>query len=127
MSELLNGLKRTHMCGALRGGDCGKQVVIMGFVAKFRNLGNLIFADVRDRTGIVQVAFDGETSKEVFAKAEGLRNEYVICCAGTVRSRGGNINAALATGEVEILVSDLRILSEAEVPPFVICEDINAD
>ena len=114
------------MCGALRGGDCGKQVVIMGFVAKFRNLGNLIFADVRDRTGIVQVAFDGETSKDVFAKAEGLRNEYVICCAGTVRSRGGNINAALATGEVEILVSDLRILSEAEVPPFVICEDIKA-
>ncbi len=126
MSELLNGLKRTHMCGALRGGDCGKQVVIMGFVAKFRNLGNLIFADVRDRTGIVQVAFDGETSKDVFAKAEGLRNEYVICCEGTVRSRGGNINAALATGEVEILVSDLRILSEAEVPPFVICEDIKA-
>ena len=126
MSELLNGLKRTHMCGALRGGDCGKQVVIMGFVAKFRNLGNLIFADVRDRTGIVQVAFDGETSKDVFAKAEGLRNEYVICCAGTGRSRGGNINATLATGEVEILVSDLRILSEAEVPPFVICEDIKA-
>ncbi|MDE6550960.1 MAG: aspartate--tRNA ligase [Clostridia bacterium] len=126
MSELLNGLKRTHMCGELRASDCGKQVVIMGFIAKFRNLGNLIFADVRDRTGIVQVAFDGDTSSDVFAKAEGLRNEYVVCCKGSVRSRGGNVNKMLATGEVEILVDDLRVLSEAEVPPFVICEDVKA-
>ena len=126
MSELLNGAKRTHMCGTLRASDEGNRAVVMGFVAKYRNLGNLIFIDVRDRTGIVQVAFDSACSEEVFKKAEGLRNEYVVCCEGTVRSRGSNINKNLPTGEVEILADGLKILSEAEVAPFVICEDVKA-
>lgn len=126
MSDLLKGAKRTHMCGELRGSDAGKKAVVMGFVAKYRNLGNLIFIDVRDRTGIVQVAFDATTEKSVFDKAATLRNEYVVCCIGVVRSRGSNINTNLPTGEVEILADDLRILSEAEVTPFVICEDVKA-
>ena len=126
MSELLNGAKRTHMCGQLRASDEGKRAVVMGFVAKYRNLGNLIFIDVRDRTGIVQVAFDSAQNAEVFAKAEGLRNEYVVCCEGVVRSRGSNINKNLPTGEIEILADELKILSEAEVAPFVICEDVKA-
>ena len=126
MSELLNGAKRTHMCGTLRASDQGARAVVMGFVAKFRNLGNLIFIDVRDRTGIVQVAFDSAADEKLFEKAEKLHNEYVVCCAGAVRSRGSNINKNLPTGEVEILADDLKILSEAEVAPFVICEDVKA-
>lgn len=126
MSELLNGAKRTHMCGTLRASDQGARAVVMGFVAKFRNLGNLIFIDVRDRTGIVQVAFDSAADAKLFEKAEKLHNEYVVCCAGAVRSRGSNINKNLPTGEVEILSDDLKILSEAEVAPFVICEDVKA-
>ena len=126
MSELLNGAKRTHMCGTLRASDQGARAVVMGFVAKFRNLGNLIFIDVRDRTGIVQVAFDSAADAKLFEKAEKLHNEYVVCCAGAVRSRGSNINKNLPTGEVEILANDLKILSEAEVAPFVICEDVKA-
>ena len=126
MSELLNGAKRTHMCGVLRASDEGKRSVVMGFVAKFRDLGNLIFIDVRDRTGIVQVAFDSACDEKLFEKAKTLHGEYVVCCSGTVRGRGGNINKNLPTGEIEILADDLKILSEAEVAPFVVCEDIKA-
>ncbi|MEG1608949.1 MAG: amino acid--tRNA ligase-related protein, partial [Clostridia bacterium] len=126
MVDFLNGAKRTHMCGQLRGTDIEKNVTVMGFVAKYRNLGNLMFIDLRDRDGIVQVAFDDSVDKSVFDKATTLRNEFVVCVSGCVRSRGGNINKNMPTGEVEILANDLKILSEAEVTPFVITEDIKA-
>lgn len=126
MADLLNGAKRTHMCGELRASDVGAQVTVMGFTAKYRNLGNLIFVDLRDRTGIVQIAFDDQAGGAAFAKAVSIRNEFVLCVSGTVRSRGSNVNANLPTGEVEILASELKILSEAEVTPFVIAEDVKA-
>lgn len=125
MAELLGGYKRTKMCGEYRSADIDTEVVVMGFVGKFRNLGNLIFMDVRDRSGIVQVSFDNSTPKSIFEKAEGLRAEYVVCVKGIVRSRGSNVNKNIPTGDIEIIASDLKILSEAEVPPFVIAENSN--
>lgn len=125
MAELLGGYKRTKMCGEYRGTDIDTEVVVMGFVGKFRNLGNLIFMDVRDRSGIVQVSFDDSTPKAVFEKAEGLRAEFVVCVKGIVRSRGANVNKNIPTGDIEIIANDLKILSEAEVPPFVISENSN--
>lgn len=124
MVDFLNGLERTHKCGELRGSDIDRQVTVMGFVAKYRNLGNLLFIDLRDISGVVQVAFDDQVDKSVFEKAATIRNEFVIAVTGKVRSRGSNINKNMPTGEVEILASDLRILSEAEVTPFVITEDM---
>lgn len=126
MVDFLNGLERTHKCGQLRGSDVDKHVTVMGFVAKYRNLGNLLFIDLRDISGVVQVAFDDQVDKAVFDKATAIRNEFVIAVSGKVRSRGSNINKNMPTGEVEILASDLRILSEAEVTPFVIAEDLKA-
>ncbi|MCR4725780.1 MAG: aspartate--tRNA ligase [Clostridia bacterium] len=116
--------QRSKMCAEFRASDIGKTVTVLGFIGKYRNLGNIIFTDVRDRTGIVQVSFE-ETAcgKEVFALAEKLRNEFVVAVKGVVRSRGEkNINKALPSGEVEISASELDILSEADVPPFVISE-----
>ncbi len=124
MVDFLNGAKRTMKCGQLRGGDIDRTVTVMGFVAKYRNLGNLLFIDLRDISGVVQVAFDDQVDKAVFDKAATIRNEYVIAVTGKVRSRGSNINKNMPTGEVEILASDLKILSEAEVTPFVITEDM---
>ena len=124
MVDFLNGAKRSCKCGELRGSDIGKTVTVMGFVAKYRNLGNLLFIDLRDIGGIVQVAFDDQVDKAVFDKAATIRNEFVIAVTGKVRSRGSNINKNMPTGEVEILASDLKILSEAEVTPFVFTEDM---
>ena len=123
MVDFLNGAKRTKMCGEYRASDIGSRVTVMGFVAKYRNLGNLMFIDVRDRTGIVQVAFDDNVDKAVFEKATTVRNEFVVCASGVVRSRGGNVNANMPTGEIEVLADDLKILSEAETTPFVIAEN----
>ena len=123
MVDFLNGAKRTKMCGEYRASDIGSRVTVMGFVAKYRNLGNLMFIDVRDRTGIVQVAFDDNVDKAVFEKATTVRNEFVVCASGVVRSRGGNVNANMPTGEIEILADELKILSEAETTPFVIAEN----
>ena len=123
MVDFLNGAKRTKMCGEYRTSDIGSRVTVMGFVAKYRNLGNLMFIDVRDRTGIVQVAFDDNVDKAVFEKATTVRNEFVVCASGVVRSRGGNVNANMPTGEIEVLADDLKILSEAETTPFVIAEN----
>lgn len=125
MAELIGEYKRTKLCGDFRATDIDQEVVCMGFVGKYRNLGNLIFIDVRDRAGIVQVSFDDSTPKDIFEKATKLRNEFVVCVKGIVRSRGTNINKNMPTGEVEIIAQDLRILSEAEVPPFVISDDAN--
>ena len=123
MVDFLNGAKRTKMCGEYRASDIGSRVTVMGFVAKYRNLGNLMFIDVRDRTGIVQVAFDDNVDKAVFEKATTVRNEFVVCASGVVRSRGGNVNANMPTGEIEVLADELKILSEAETTPFVIAEN----
>lgn len=128
MAEFLTGLKRTDMCGTLRSSDIGRTVTVMGFVQKYRNLGSLLFIDLRDRTGIVQLAFGETTAKDVFEKAELVRNEYVLAAVGTVERReGSNANSSMPTGEVEILVSELRIVSEASVTPFHIVDDCNAN
>lgn len=123
MIDLLNGLKRTNMCGTLLAKDENSEVVVMGFVAKTRNLGNLLFIDLRDRTGIVQLAFDGSKNKNLFDKACNIRSEFVVAGKGIVQLRTDkNINPNMKTGEVEIFVTDLRILSTAELTPFVISE-----
>ena len=99
------------MCACLSAADVGESVCVMGWVQKQRDLGSLIFIDLRDRTGIVQLAFDGDTDKDIFDKAFAIRAEYVLCAKGTVRRRGeGAVNKNLPTGEVEIAVSELRIL-----------------
>ena len=113
--------RRTHYCGTLTEADIGNDVCVMGWVQRQRDLGALIFVDLRDRTGIVQLAFDDATDKAIFEKAFGLRSEYVVCAHGTVRSRGeGAKNPNLPTGMVEIFVTELKVLSAAQTPPFEI-------
>ncbi len=126
MVDLLGSTKRTHKCGELRGTDIDKIVTVMGFVSKYRNLGNLLFIDVRDISGLVQVSFDDQVDKKVFEKATTLRTEYVVAITGKVRSRGANINKNLPTGEIEILATELKILAEAETTPFEIKDDVKA-
>ncbi|MFA5449505.1 MAG: aspartate--tRNA ligase [Clostridia bacterium] len=127
MAEFLNGLNRTKMCGEFSAKDIGKKAVVMGFVAKYRNLGMIQFVDLRDRTGIVQLCFSSEEFPGAFSKSTQIRNEFVLAAKGRVRPRGEkNINPALATGEVEILIEELKILSEAETPPFNIVDDVKA-
>ena len=124
MAELMTANdRRTHYCGTLRESDIGKQVCVMGWVQKQRDLGNLIFIDLRDRTGIVQLAFDDKSEKEIFDKAFGIRAEYVLAAHGVVRPRGeGAVNNNLPTGAVEIFVTELKILSAAQTPPFEVSD-----
>ena len=124
MAELLTAKdKRTHYCGTVRESDIGNEVCVMGWVQRQRDLGALIFIDLRDRTGIVQLAFDSETDKEIFDKAFGIRAEYVLAVHGVVRSRGeGATNPNLPTGMVEIFVKELKILSAAQTPPFEVSD-----
>ena len=124
MAELMTANdRRTHYCGTVRESDIGKEVCVMGWVQKQRDLGNLIFIDLRDRTGIVQLAFDDKTEKEIFDKAFGIRAEYVLAAHGVVRQRGeGAINPNLPTGAVEIFVTELKILSAAQTPPFEVSD-----
>ena len=116
--------KRTKMCAEFSAKDIGAKVTVLGFIGKYRNLGNLIFADLRDRTGILQISFEeGSCGEEVFRKAVTLRNEFVVAVEGVIRSRGEkNINRNLPSGEVELSAESLDVLSEADVPPFVISE-----
>jgi aspartyl-tRNA synthetase len=108
------------MCGALRASDSGNQAVLMGWMNRRRDLGNLVFIDVRDRSGITQLVFDKERSPELHAKAESLRNEYVIAVSGTVKRRDANtVNKNIPTGEVELVADELRILNESKQPPFL--------
>src|SRR6201997_4801114 len=108
------------MCGALRASDAGKKAVLMGWVNRRRDLGNLIFVDVRDRSGVTQVVFSGEHSAAVHEKAEQLRNEFVVAAIGTVKLRDADtINNNIPTGEVELVADELRILNEAKHPPFL--------
>ena len=120
--DLMTGLKRTDYCGTLAAKDIDRKVVVCGWVQRQRNLGALIFVDLRDRTGIVQLAFDDATAKDVFDKAFSVRSEYVLMASGNVRERSSK-NMDIPTGEIEIAVDDLRILGESETPPFEIIEN----
>ncbi len=120
MLDFLGDLRRTHMCGALRSSDAGKRVVLMGWVNRRRDHGNLLFIDLRDRTGITQVVINAERDAALHEKAETLRNEYVIAVTGTVKLRDANtINPNMPTGEVELVAEELRILNESKLPPFL--------
>jgi aspartyl-tRNA synthetase len=123
--DFLGSLQRTHYCGALRAADAGRDATVMGWVARRRDLGNLLFLDVRDRAGIVQVVFNKETQPEAHAKAEQARSEFVVAAEGKVTKRE-KANPDLATGEVELVATKLHILNNAKTPPFAIEEDINA-
>ncbi len=123
MSDILGDWKRTHYCGDLRKEDIGKQVCLMGWVHRRRDHGGLIFIDLRDRTGIGQLALDPDRDPEAHGKAEAVRNEFVIAAIGTVSPRPeGTVNPKMKTGEVEIEVNELRILSVAKTPPFMLDE-----
>ena len=124
--DRINGVKRTHYCGVLTREDEGKQVTVYGWVQRRRDLGSLIFVDLRDRTGIVQLAFDDNTDKAVFEKAVTLRSEFVASATGTVRIRS-SINTEIPTGEIEIEVTELKILGASETPPFEILPNSNAN
>jgi aspartyl-tRNA synthetase len=123
--DSLGNLKRTHYCGALRAEDAGRDVVVMGWVHRRRDLGNLLFLDVRDRSGIVQVVFNKETLPEAHAKAEQARSEFVVAVEGKVVKRE-KANPEIATGEVELVAMKLHILNNAKTPPFPIEDEINA-
>lgn len=120
----MQGLKRTHRCGELSAANVGETVTIMGWVQKNRNKGGLVFVDVRDRSGLIQVVFEeGSTDKALLEKAAKLRSEFVVAIVGTVEKRSGAVNENLATGAIEIKPEELRILSESETPPFPIEEN----
>ncbi|HMH79405.1 MAG TPA: aspartate--tRNA ligase [Candidatus Acidoferrum sp.] len=125
MLDFLGDLKRTHYCGALRASDAGKPAIVLGWVARRRDLGNLLFLDVRDRSGIVQVVFNKETQPEAHAKAEQARSEFVVAVEGNVVQRQ-KANPELATGEVEMNATKLYILNNSKTPPFPIEDHINA-
>jgi aspartyl-tRNA synthetase len=122
MAENLTGMKRTHMCAEVTAEDIGREIVVMGWVQKRRDLGKLIFVDLRDRTGLLQIVFKDELDKELHDKAVQIRNEFVIAVRGTLENREV-INPNMATGNWEVIVSELRILSKAETPPIHIEED----
>lgn len=124
MAETMKGLHRTHRCAEVTKAKIGSEVTLMGWVQKSRNKGGIVFVDLRDRSGIIQLIFeDGSIDHEGFEKAGKLRSEFVIAVVGTVEARSGAVNTNLATGEIEIRARQLRILSEAETPPFPIEED----
>ena len=124
MAESMQGLKRTHRCAELSAGNAGETVTIMGWVQKNRNKGGLVFIDVRDRSGIIQVVCEeGKTDAALIEKAAKLRSEYVVAVVGKVEKRSGAVNKNLATGEIEIIPEELRVLSESETPPFQIEEN----
>nr|WP_302600191.1 aspartate--tRNA ligase [uncultured Cellulosilyticum sp.] len=125
MSESMHGLKRTHRCTELSAANVGQEVVVMGWVQRRRNLGQILFITLRDRSGLLQLSFNENTEKELFEKASTLRSEYVIAARGMVVSRGADANKSMQTGDIEIDVKELRILSEAETTPFEILENID--
>ena len=124
MAESMKGLKRTHRCTEVSNKNVDETVTVMGWVQKSRNKGGIIFVDLRDRSGILQIIFEEDKcGAESFAKAEKLRSEFVVAITGTVALRAGGINKNLATGDIEIIAKDIRILSESETPPFPIEEN----
>lgn len=124
MAESMKGLRRSHRCTELTKENIGEQVTVMGWVQKSRNKGGIVFVDLRDRTGLLQIIFeDGSVTSEVFEKAGKLRSEFVVAVVGKVEARSGAVNENLATGEIEIRAEELRILSESDTPPFPIEEN----
>jgi len=126
-SKFITETKRTHSCGALRGADIGKEVVLFGWVHGRRDHGGVVFIDLRDREGLTQVVFDPDLSKEAHGAAEKLRSEWVIGIRGKVRSRGTMVNAKIATGEIEVEVYDAEVLNKSETPPFEISGWTNSE
>jgi len=120
--DFMSGTKRTHYCGVIRAGDIGKDVTVAGWVQRQRDLGALIFIDLRDREGIVQLAFDDNTDRQVFEKAAAARSEFVLMATGTVRERSSK-NKDIPTGDIEIEVKELKILAKSETTPFEIVEN----
>ncbi len=124
MAESMQGLHRSHRCTEVNNTMVGNTVTVMGWVQKSRNKGGIIFVDLRDRSGILQVIFEeSNCGAESFAKAEKLRSEFVVAITGTVAKRGGAVNENLATGDIEVIANDIRILAEADTPPFPIEEN----
>ena len=126
MAEFMGNLKRTNYAGTLTLSDVGSEVVVMGWVQKRRNLGSLIFVDLRDRSGIIQTVFDESTTPKVFEKAESIRSEFVIAVKGIIRERE-NKTDKIATGSIEIIASELKILAEADTTPFEITDDTDVN
>ncbi len=124
--DLMTGLKRTNYCNDFTADSIGNEAVVCGWAAKQRDLGGLIFIDLRDRTGVVQLAFDDSTDKAVFEKATTVRSEFVLMAKGNVRERASK-NKDIKTGDIEIFVTDLRILGKSETPPFEITDDVKTD
>ncbi len=124
MADTMQGLKRTHYCGTLREEHIGQTVCVAGWVQRNRNLGNLMFIDLRDRSGIVQLSFDDTTDRAVFEKASSARSEFVLMAQGLVRGRE-SVNKDIPTGMIEIQVTELRILAKSETPPFEITDTTN--
>ncbi len=120
--DTMAGISRSHYCGVLRSEDIGSEVTVCGWVQKQRDLGQLIFVDLRDRTGIIQLAFDDNTDRTIFEKAFALRSEFVVMAKGKVRARS-SVNKEIPTGDIEVEVLDLRVLGRAETPPFEILDD----
>jgi len=126
LADLLGDMRRTHNCGILEKKDVGKDVVLMGWVQRRRDHGGVIFVDLRDREGITQIVFNPEHDQAVHEKAHAIRSEFVLGVRGKVMERpDGMINPKMATGEIEIMVSELRILSHAKTPPFMIEDKID--
>lgn len=124
MAESIRGMKRSHRCTEVSAANIGQTVTVMGWVQKRRNLGSLIFIDLRDRSGILQIVFDeNSVGADGFTKAGTLRSEFVIAVTGTVQKRSAAVNEALKTGDIEVIATDIRVLSESQTPPFQIEEN----
>ena len=124
MAESMRGMKRSHRCTEVSAANIGQTVTVMGWVLKRRNLGSLIFIDLRDRSGILQIVFDeNSVGADGFTKAGTLRSEFVIAVTGTVQKRSAAVNEALKTGDIEVIATDIRVLSESQTPPFQIEEN----
>ena len=124
--ETLGSLRRTNYCGEVSLAMAGQEMTVCGSIARARDKGGIIFADLRDTTGILQLVFDEDTPKDVFAKAESLKSEYVVICRGKLRERAAKTDK-IATGDVELYVAELRILSEAQTTPFELRDEINVN
>lgn len=119
MNDSIKGLKRTAYCAEFNIDNAGQEITVFGWVQRQRDLGNLIFIDLRDRTGIIQLSFNDQTDREIFAKAQSVRSEYVVAAVGTVKERESK-NKDISTGDIEVIVTDFRIVSKAQTPPFEI-------
>ena len=124
MAESMQGMKRSHRCAEVSGKNTGETITVMGWVQKRRNLGALIFVDLRDRSGLLQIVFDENcVGSDGFVKAGSIRNEFVIAVTGKVQKREAAVNENLKTGDIEVFAEELRILSESDTPPFPIEEN----